>query len=127
MMEERVRASLQSYDWMESRIPARDALSVFVPSNLPCPKLVEEMAKVTESRWYPRPGGHRVVILFDQYPVQKKYDASIFALENGAWDYNECMNCMGFIQSMELCHVTHFNDPYVLLCEKCYGELVATK
>lgn len=109
---------------MESRIPIRDALSVFVPENSPCPTSVEEMMKRTgESRWYPKVGGHRVLILYDG----GKYDFNIFALEKGAWDHSECMYCNERIEAMELCHVTKPGYPYVLLCENCYKAHVPSK
>ena len=73
-MEQQELDNLQKYQWMESRIPVRDALSVFVPDTSPCPKSVEEMTRTGESRWYPKPGGHQVIILH----AGRKYDASIF-------------------------------------------------
>ena len=123
-MEQQELDNLQNYQWMESRIPVRDALSVFVPDTLPCPKSVEEMMRRTgESRWYPKPGGHRVLILYDG----KEYDSNIFTLEKRAWDHNECMYSHERIEAMELCYVTEPGYPYVLLCKNCYRDYATSK
>lgn len=76
-----------------------------------------------ESKWYPNPGGHRVLILYDG----KEYDPNIFTLEKGAWDHDHCMYSNERIEAMELCYVTEPGYPYVLLCKNCYRDYVTSK
>ena len=55
-------ADLRSYKWMSSRTPAIDALSLFVPEgHEENPDVAEMTARVGSSRWYPVPGGHKVL------------------------------------------------------------------
>lgn len=57
---------LPKYLWMESRIPARDALSTFAyEAPEPDPVLAEMQDRGGGSRWFPIQGGHRVLIPFD--------------------------------------------------------------
>ena len=59
-------ADLRSYMWMPSRIPASDALSLFVQEGHEEDSAVAEMtARVGSSRWYPVPGGHKVLFPYE--------------------------------------------------------------
>lgn len=100
-----------------SRIPARDALSTFVPADSPEPDAVVQEAadRAGCSRWYPETGGHRVIILYEGGP----FDANRFTVEKGAWDHEHCMRCGEHIAPMVLCWVT-WDDPYVALCQACH-------
>lgn len=108
--------------WMRSRIPKRAALVAFVSDNggAVCPPAVESAMRGHPSRWYPQPGGHRVLILYEG----GGYDASVFGFEPEAWDHEDCDLCGARIPPMTLCHVTR-DDPYVALCEDCFGKHIA--
>jgi hypothetical protein len=109
---------------MESRIPARDALSAFVPdASKPDPVIEEIQSRADGSRWYPVQGRHRLLIPFDGGP----YDSRRFTIEPRAWDHEHCDICRDQIPAMTLCHVTEPNYPYVLLCGPCYDRHVASK
>jgi hypothetical protein len=117
-------SELPKYPWMESRIPARDALAAFVPdAPAPDPVIAEMQDRVGGSRWFPVQGGHRVVMPFDG----GSYDSSRFTIESGAWDHEHCDVCGEHIPAMTLCHVTEPEQPYVLLCAACYQHHVASK
>ena len=117
------RSELPKYPWMESRIPARDALSTFVPDGSESDPAVQEMQhRAGGSRWFPVPGGHRVVMLFDGGP----YDATRFTVEAKAWDHAHCDSCNEHIPAMTLCHVTEPGQPYILLCASCYEQYVGS-
>jgi hypothetical protein len=113
-------AELARFEWMQSRIPALDALVAFVP-DAPRDAAIDSFAMSHRSRWYPVQGGHRVVVSLDGRP---KYDANRWHVEKGAWDHEHCDLCGERIPPMTLCWVTKF-DPYVLLCDQCHGEVAA--
>ena len=123
-MTDQELAELPKYPWMESRIPARDALSTFVPdAPAPEPVIAEMQERAGGSRWFPVQGGHRVLMPFDG----GSYDASRFTIESGAWDHEHCETCGERISAMVLCHVTAPEQPYVLLCAVCFQQHVASK
>ena len=121
-MEETELTQLRKHSWMESRIPASDALSTFIADGSG-QDLWEIQAGVGRSRLYPVNGGHRVLIPFDGGP----YDSSRFTIESGAWDHEHCDVCNASIPAMALCYVTKAEQPYFLLCADCYGLHVASK
>jgi hypothetical protein len=122
-MEPEQFEQLLNYDWMESRIPARNALFAFVTKGGGCPPAVEEMMNRSgQSRWFPEDDGYRVMILFGG----GEFDPAIFKLEKGGWNFEECDSCDAAVKAMELCHVTK-KDPYILLCEGCYSDYACKK
>lgn len=117
-------SKLPSYRWIPSRIPLRDALSTFVPDGLePEPVIAEMSSRCGESVWHPAEVGHRVLFPYDGVA----FDGSRFTLEPKVWDYNECAVCGEHIPVMTLCHVTEPQQPYVLLCARCYERCVVNK
>jgi hypothetical protein len=113
---------LTGYDWMASRIPARDALSTFLPNGTEPDSSFREVAqRQSQSRWFPVEGGHRVLFPYDG----EHYDGHRFVLEYGAWDHEHCDLCRGHIGSMVLCYVTCPDFPYVLLCADCFKSQVS--
>lgn len=112
---------LSGLEWMQSRIPALDALVGFVPDG-PREAAVDKLATSHRSRWYPLQGGMRVVVSMERKP---EYDATKWRVEKGAWDHEHCDLCGEGIPAMTLCWVTKY-DPYVLLCDKCHGKVAAT-
>ena len=107
---------LQRMSFMPSRIPALDALEIFVPDGTPKDREIEELtARTGMSRWNPIAGGHRVLILYEGGPFNKKR----FTLAKGAWDHEHCSRCGATIEPMTLCWVTRAG-PHVILDEKCY-------
>jgi uncharacterized protein len=101
--------------FVQSRIPALDALEAFVPDGTTPDEPLEEMLRrSSSSRWYPVEGGHRVLILYEG----GGYDAARFTLIPGAWDHEHCTRCGANIEPMTLCWVTE-NGPFVLLDEEC--------
>ncbi len=120
-MTDQELAELRKYPWMESRIPARDALSAFVPAaNTQDPVIEQIQERSGASRWYPVDGGHRLLIPFDGEP----YDSTRSTLEPDAWDHEHCDACGEHIEAMTLCHVTEPDQPYILLCATCYATYV---
>jgi hypothetical protein len=116
---------LATFSWMESRIPALDALVTFAPDGGAAPDpAIEAMVKRGggRSRWYPVGGGHRVLIPKDT----GQYDPNRFELAPQAWDHEHCHVCREVIPAMTLCWVT-VRDPYVLLCAGCYANHVQAK
>ena len=117
-------SELLKYPWMESRIPARDALSTFVSdAPAPDPVIAEIQERTGGSRWFPVQGGHRVLMPFDG----GSYDSSRFTIESRAWDHEHCDVCGEQIPAMTLCHVTEPEQPYILLCATCYERHVASR
>ena len=109
---------LRALKFMPSRIPALDALEIFVPNGSPDdPELSELRDRTGQSRWYPVEGGHRVLILYEGGP----YNASRFKLLTEAWDHEHCTRCGATIPPMTLCWVTE-EGPYVVLDESCHRE-----
>ena len=117
-------SELPKYPWMESRIPAIDALSAFIP-DAPKPEAVitETQERIGRSRWYPVDGGHRVLMPYEG----DGYDSSRFTIEPRAWDHEHCDVCGERISAMTLCYVTEPEQPYILLCASCYERHVETK
>ena len=107
---------------MPSRIPKRRALVTFVHEGMDCPPVVAAAMKGHSSRWYPEPGGHRVLILYEG----GTYDTVTFRVEPEAWDHEDCDGCGSHIAPMTLCYVT-VRGPYVALCENCYQSHVLSK
>ena len=107
---------LRSLNFMQSRIPALDALEIFVPNASPDDaELAELQSRTGHSRWYPIEGGHRVLILYEGGP----YNEERFKLLTGAWDHEHCSRCGETIRPMTLCWVMA-EGPYVLLDDACH-------
>jgi hypothetical protein len=120
MDEDGLRA-LGRLKYMESRIPALDALVTFVPDGAgPDPAIEQAVKRLGHARWYPVEGGHRVVILYEGGP----YDATRFVVEQAAWDHDHCVACEEPIPSMTLCWVS-LGERYVILCESCHRGVTA--
>jgi hypothetical protein len=114
-------AKFRALRFMESRIPALDALCVFIPEGTqPTGSVKETIARIGSMRWYPVPGGHRVLLPFEG----GEYDHSRFTLEPKAWDHEHCDACDAHILAMTLCWVTE-SGPTFLLCESCHEEMSA--
>jgi hypothetical protein len=111
---------LAHFQWMQSRIPALDALVHFVPDG-PRDDAVDSFAASHRSRWYPLQGGTRVVVSMEREP---EYDATKWQVERGAWDHEHCDLCRENIPARTLCWVTKY-DPYVLLCDACHDRVAA--
>jgi hypothetical protein len=110
-------AELRRLSFMESRIPALDALEGFVPTGGEGDPAVEAAQSLTGfSRWRSVEGGHEVQFLYEG----GNYDTSRFRLMKGAWDHEICKRCAGKIEAMSPCFVTS-NGPYVILCETCHA------
>ena len=102
--------------FMRTRIPAQDALEVFVPDGAPPDGEIQALqSKTGQSRWYPVEGGHRVLILYQG----GAYNAERFALAKGAWDHEHCSRCGTTIAPMTLCWVTEAGR-FVLLDDACH-------
>lgn len=113
-------AHLRTLTFHPSRIPALDALEVFVPNGAEAdPEVTETRSRTGFSRWFLVEGGHRVLILYEG----GQYDADRFTLRKGAWDHEHCKRCRARIESMTLCWVSTGRD-YTILCEPCYREVV---
>jgi hypothetical protein len=116
-------AEYRALEFMASRIPIQDALVVFVPEGAGLNPVVH--ATITghaQSRWYPRPGGHEVLVPYGGEP----HDATLFTVRPGAWDHETCTHCRAHIPPMTLCWVTP-SGWYVLLCETCYIQFRSTR
>ena len=108
-------------DFMESRIPVLDGLTAFVADgSAPSPEVATELARHSQSRWYPVPSGHKVMVPNEW----GSYDAVHFTVESGAWDHDHCDRCSGRIPAMTLCWVTR-SGQYVTLCAECKMEMDA--
>ncbi len=104
---------------MQSRIPALDALSAFVPTgHEEDTQLQKAVGARGSSRWFPVEGGHDVLFLYEG----GEFDAGIFKIKKGAWDHEHCTACGGNIPPMTLCWVTE-SGPYVILCGDCYEKM----
>jgi hypothetical protein len=123
-MRDELLSELPNFSWMESCIPALDALVAFVPEGSKPDAVVTEMqARIGCSRWYPVEGGHRVLMPYEG----GEYDSSRFTVEAGAWDHEDCGACGERIPPMTLCHVTEPEQPYVLLCSACFERWIRSK
>jgi hypothetical protein len=119
-MTEEERASLSLYPWMESRIPAIDAVVVFVPDSPEPDPAISRMVERCISRWYPVEGGHRVLIASES----DSYRPPGSSIESGAWDHEDCESCDKRISAMTLCYVTAPGQPYFRLCSDCFDRYV---
>jgi hypothetical protein len=107
-------AQVRGLRFVESRIPALDALTVFVRDGERPHARVQAVLDAMPSRWYPEAGGHRVLVYYEG----GDYDRTQFSLKSKAWDHEHCGVCNGRIPSMTLCWVTE-SGPYFLLCTDC--------
>ena len=90
----------RNLEFRESRIPALDALEVFVPSGGENDETLTEIRRRTGfSRWRPVEGGHQVLILYEG----GTYDPERYSLRKGAWDHEHCKRCGVHIEAMTLC------------------------
>ena len=121
-MAEYETRELATFEWMQSRIPAVDALVHFVRDGPRNPS-VDSFAMRYRSRWYPTQGGTRVVVSMEGAPA---YDPTTWQVEKGAWDHEHCDVCAESIAAMTLCWVTK-HDPYVLLCDRCHDQVRLVK
>ncbi len=109
-------SELRRLRYHASRIPALDALEIFVPNDAPQDaELNEVRARSGSSRWYPVEGGHKVLILFEG----GAYNEHRFTLRKGAWDHEHCKRCLYQILPMTLCWVST-DSSYTILCAKCH-------
>ena len=121
MKNEDTLSPYANFSFIKSRIPALDALSMFVPEGKEEDPVIQETIRARGfSRWYPEEGGHKVVIPHDG----QKFDDKLFTLEKRAWNHEHCKGCGGNIEPMELCWVTE-SGPYVVLCISCHKKLDA--
>ena len=106
-------------DFMQSRMPAQDALESFVPTGEQADdEMNEVIGRTGSSRWYPVEGGHIVRVLYEGGP----FNPERFKLVEGGWDHEHCSRCGATIEPMTLCWVTR-DGPFVLLDERCYGQV----
>lgn len=118
-MDKEEREWVRQLRFMPSRIPALDALEIFIPHGAPDDPEIDELRKRTgQSRWYPEAGGFRVRIPYEGGP----YNAERFTLVKGAWDHEHCQCCGASIKPLTLCWVTE-SGPWVLLDEACYRQI----
>jgi hypothetical protein len=109
------------FTYIQSRIPALDALVTFIPDHQkPNPAVDETIRRIGYSRWYEETGGHRVLVLYEGGP----YDSDHFCVERGVWDHEHCKRCNTRIESMTLCWVTE-SGPYIILCQDCHAVVTA--
>jgi hypothetical protein len=113
---------LPELEWIQSRIPKLDALVTFVADGAVHLPAVESAMRGHPARWYPKPGGHRVLILYEG----GDYDASTFSVEREVWDHEHCKVCEASIPSMTLCFVTK-RGPHIILCDQCYLKHVESQ
>src|SRR5262245_40491810 len=100
---------LRRHQYHQSQIPALDALETFVAdSAAPDSELAELRRRSGFSRWYPVPGGHRVLVLYEG----GGFNADRFTLRKGVWDHELCKRCSARIPSMTLCWVSR-DESYV--------------
>lgn len=106
-------------EFMQSRIPVQDGLSIFVPDGEELSDSARrQIAEKGASRWYPVSGGHRVLVPYEG----QRYDPAEFALEQAAWDHETCDHCRTHIPAMTLCWVTKA-EVYWILCANCKAEM----
>lgn len=109
------------FRFMQSRIPALDALAAFVPHGQEKESVIEAVTKLKGcSRWVPVGGGHKVLIPYEG----QEYDHERFTVEKEAWDHEHCKACGANIKPMTLCWVTEPDYPFVILCASCHDELI---
>jgi hypothetical protein len=109
--------------FMQSRIPASDALSMFVPKGQENDPEVQTFSHSKGfSRWFPidgGKGGHNVLIPHEG----EKFDSTKVKIEKGGWDHEHCKICSADIEPMTLCWVTK-SGPYVILCDDCHKRMI---
>jgi hypothetical protein len=114
-------AELAGLTFIETRIPALDALTTFMPDGRePNDSLKAAVERLSWARFRPVPGGHKVLLPNDG----GGFDESTFTVEKGAWDHEHCRVCRAHIPAMTLCWVTE-DGPYIILCVECKTELDA--
>ena len=112
--------NLRGLKFMKSRIPALDALAVYVANGHEKDEIVLKTSSERGfSRWIPVNGGHKVLFLYEGGMFNEK----VFSVEKGAWDHEHCKECGGNISAMTLCWVTE-SGPFVILCSMCYEQLL---
>ena len=112
-------AKLKDLPFIQSRIPALDALGMFVAKGQEeAPEVRKFTGSKGSSRWFPVEGGHKVLIPHEG----GEFDAKRFQVEKGAWDHEHCKFCNADIEPMTLCWVTK-SGPYVILCIECHKEM----
>jgi hypothetical protein len=112
-------AAYRTMEFAQSRIPALDALSTFVPDGQDDdPQVRKACSAKGFSRWYMTEGGHEVLVPYEG----GEFDAERFQIKKGAWDHEHCKVCSADIPSMTLCWVTT-GGPYVILCNECHEKM----
>ena len=111
---------LRRLEYRQSRIPALNALEVFVPDDSGPDPVVDEMRTGTGfSRWQPVDGGHQVLILHEG----GSFDPERFSLRKGAWDHEHCKRCVSRIEALTLCWVSTSED-FTILCDECHRLVI---
>ena len=106
-------------EFMASRIPATDALAVFIPTGVePDAELKKVIGRTGFSRWYPVEGGQWMRTPYEG----GEYDSLRFTLLKDGWDHEHCTRCSARIEPMTLCWVTR-TGRFILLDEKCHAEV----
>ena len=114
-------ADFRDLPFMPSRIPALDALVVFVADGQPMHPVVQKtLDRIGFSRWYPVSGGHELLMPYEGGP----YDHAEFKLRSKAWDHETCSGCRGHVPAMTSCWVTE-HGPFKLLCSACKAQMDA--
>jgi hypothetical protein len=104
--------------FVESRIPALDAIAAFVPKGQDDEPWVEAAISAKGfSRWFPVDDGHKVLVPYEG----QNFDAERFQIEKGAWDHEHCKACGADIEPLTLCWVTE-SGPFVILCDSCHAQ-----
>lgn len=115
-------STLRLLRYHSTRIPALDALEVFVPDGAPPDaELSEVRASTGSSRWYPVEGGHRVLVLYQG----GAFNEERFTLRKGIWDHEHCKRCRDRILPLTLCWVST-DSSYTILCAKCHALVSET-
>jgi hypothetical protein len=84
--------------FMETRVPALDALSVFIREGQLLEGRVRDRLEQGPNRWYPAEGGQRVLLLYEG----GDFEADLFTIEPKAWDHEHCTRCRAHIPAMTL-------------------------
>ena len=115
----RIVSGCKAFRFVQSRIPALDALAAFVPHGQEKDSIVENATKLKGcARWFPVDGGHKVLIPYEG----QDYDQARFAVEKQTWDHEHCKACDADLNPMTLCWVTETGVPFVVLCASCHDE-----
>jgi hypothetical protein len=122
MKKQEIFEHCKTYRFVESRIPALDALAAFVPHGQEKNSTIEAATVLKGcARWVPVDGGHKVLIPYEG----QEYEQTRFAVEKKAWDHEHCEACGINIKSMTLCWVTEPENPFIILCNSCHDEMKA--